>query len=116
MGDSTSPITRANLTTKQKEAANIWDDIDDVMEVLTLARQGKWSWYSNPECKYIGLRIDMRDGHCILTNSEGKRIGLEELRYQSSHRTTGMTWAAAKAMMGSVLSTWQQERIRATKD
>lgn len=41
-----------------------------------------WSWSSNSECKYISIRIDMRDGAFILLNRDGQRISFEQLQYQ----------------------------------
>lgn len=71
---------------------NIWDHVDDVLAILTLARTGKWMWYANPKCKYIGLRIDMRDGGCILTDRDGKRISLQELAAQVHSSGNGPGW------------------------
>lgn len=41
-----------------------------------------WSWARNWNCKYINLRIDMRDGGFILTNDKQQRINLEQLLWQ----------------------------------
>lgn len=69
-------------------AHNSWDDIDDVMAVLEKVRAGKWewSWARNPECKYLDVRIDMRDGGCII-KAKGKRISPRQLQWQYSKET-----------------------------
>lgn len=41
-----------------------------------------WSWARNWDCKYVNIRIDMRDGGFILTNDKGERINLEQLKWQ----------------------------------
>lgn len=42
----------------------------------------RWSWAYNPGCKYVNLRIDMRDGGFVMTNQNGERINLEQLKWQ----------------------------------
>ncbi len=44
-----------------------------------------WSWCQNTRCKYVTLRIDMRDGGFVLTDRDGKRISLKQLQWQVSH-------------------------------
>ena len=41
-----------------------------------------WSWARNFNCKYVNLRIDMRDGGFIFTDDTGQRINLEQLKWQ----------------------------------
>lgn len=76
-----------------------WDCVDDVLAVLELARKGEWEWFGNSKCKYIELRIDMRDGYCILRDREGNRISPDELRRQNCEPTTGMGWAKYREQM-----------------
>lgn len=45
-------------------------------------KEPKWSWAYNHNCKYINLRIDMRDGAFTMTNNEGERINLKQLKWQ----------------------------------
>lgn len=66
-----------------KIAANQWDNINDVMPTIRAARAGKWAWFSNMRCKYIELRIDMRDGGCILRDRDRVRIDPSEFAHQS---------------------------------
>ena len=67
---------------EDKTNNNIWDSIDDVIPIIKASRESKWSWVRNPRCKYIELRIDMRDGGCIIRDRNGTRIDPTELTYQ----------------------------------
>lgn len=100
--------TYPDLTVEQKSAANIWDHVDEVLPVIELARAGKWSPYENMACKYIVLRIDMRDGGCILKNAKGERINPADLRKQY---TAGHQWPAW-ATECHPLADWQKQAIR----
>lgn len=42
----------------------------------------RWCWTSNSRCKYIGIRIDMRDGHGVLFDRDGNCISIEQLQFQ----------------------------------
>lgn len=61
-----------------------WINIDEVMKVIQKSRKHNlsWGWYRNTKCKYISLRVDMRDGHCVLMDREDNVITLEDLQYQ----------------------------------
>lgn len=61
---------------------NEWDNIQDFIKVLQLMREGNWSWTMNTQCKYVDLRVDMRDGGCIIMDREHRRILPEQLAYQ----------------------------------
>ena len=98
-----------DLTLAQKSAANVWDHIDDALAVIELARAGKWSPYENFRCKYIELRIDMRDGGCIIKDQEGNRIDPAELRKQTSGRMHGDPWPTGRMPLGN----WQIETAKA---
>ena len=67
---------------EEKKKANIWDSIEDVVDVIMMSRKREWSWARNHKCKYIDVRIDMRDGGCIIINDKGERIDPKDLRYQ----------------------------------
>jgi hypothetical protein len=54
----------------------IWNQSDE--ESLT----NEWSWSRNWDCKYVDIRFDMRDGGFTVRNREGKRISLEQLKWQ----------------------------------
>lgn len=84
----------AELTLQQKIDANIWDSLADVLPVLKAASKGDWSWMNNGRCKYIELRIDMRDGGCIVRDRDGNRIDIETLKHQK-FEGKGLPWRAA---------------------
>lgn len=83
------------LTLEEKEKSNTWDHLSDFIKVWNAREAGQWQWYENSGCKYVELRIDMRDGGCIIRNRHGKRIMPEELAYQFS------TSRAAAAVTGT---------------
>lgn len=62
---------------------NSWDKLKDVGEAVVEAINDKeWTWIKNWNCKYVSMRVDMRSGHCVLVNKEGKRISIDQLKYQ----------------------------------
>lgn len=98
-----------DLTLEQKRAANVWDHVDDAMAVIELARAGKWSPYENMRCKYIELRIDMRDGGCLIKDKDGNRIDPTQLRKQLSGHMHGNPWPTERRALGD----WQKEAAQA---
>ncbi|HRT59261.1 MAG TPA: hypothetical protein P5038_21750 [Candidatus Paceibacterota bacterium] len=105
---STDEFGAAGLTLKQKQAANVWDHVDDALAVIELARTGRWVWMENPACKYIELRIDMRDGGCLIKDREGNRINPADLRKQLSGEQWE-PWPAERMPLGE----WQKQMARA---
>jgi hypothetical protein len=78
------------MNLNEKIAANQWDHVDDVIRILQLARSGKWSWCENTNFKYINVRIDTRDGGCILMDRNGKRADISDFEKQPyGHGGTG---------------------------
>lgn len=79
---------------------NIWDDnFDEVVDFIKKAsiqidekyeenshtlKKGciDWMWIKNMRCKYISLRIDMRDGTFIILDRDGNRISFDDLKRQ----------------------------------
>ena len=62
-----------------------WIPLENVIEIVKDASRrvhDGWNWYRNTRCKYINVRIDMRDGHCVIQDRHGTPISLEELKYQ----------------------------------
>lgn len=96
-------LAAGDLTLKQKQAANVWDHVDDALAVIELARAGRWSPYENMACKYIELRIDMRDGGCLIRNAAGERIDPADLRKQHSGHMHGEPWPTEPEPLGE----WQ---------
>ena len=56
--------------------------IEEILKILKKVKTYDWLWICNPKCKYINLRIDMRDGHCLLFDREDNPIELKDLQYQ----------------------------------
>lgn len=96
------------MTLEQKRAANVWDHIDDALAVIELARAGKWHWCENFECKYIELRIDMRDGGCLIKDRNGNRIDPADLAKQATGLMHGNPWPTERPKLGE----WQQAAVR----
>jgi hypothetical protein len=105
-------LSAEGLTLKQKQAANVWDHVDDALAVIELARAGKWSPYENMQCKYIELRIDMRDGGCLIRDKDGNRIDVTDLRKQMSGFMHGEPWPTDRPPLGD----WQQRAAKAAAD
>ena len=81
--------TEASHEDKYKIDSNSWNMIEDlakaVMETVKLSRDREWCWVKNWDCKYINLRVDMRDGGAIIVNRAGKRISPDQLKYQYNY-------------------------------
>ena len=84
---------------KSRHENNVWDEnLDQVIAFIKAATApdsekfdengrykpdaNRWSWARNMDCKYVNIRIDMRDGGFILIDSKGKRISLDALKFQ----------------------------------
>lgn len=72
-----------------------WVPLEGIFEVLSKARKGEWTWTNNPDCKYIDLRIDMRDGCAVISDRDGKQITLPKLA-QQAFPSGGMSWDKAR--------------------
>ena len=59
-----------------------WIAFSQITEVVNSSLKGNWDWFRNSRCKYINLRIDMRDGNCLIKDRDEELITLEQLRYQ----------------------------------
>lgn len=88
---------RERLATEATEAAkssadevarlrstNIWHNFSEVVPILKAAQAGKWQWFENTQCKYIELRIDMRDLGCLIMDRDRERITPDMLAKQWS--------------------------------
>ena len=71
-----------NKSLQEKIDMNIWDNLNDFLKVFKRMKQRKWTWSLNPDCKYVDLRIDMRDGGCLIMNRGVKRIDPKDLEFQ----------------------------------
>ena len=74
---------------KLKLKENIWEDQlgDTVTELQKLFQGPHWSWVRNMSCKYVEIKIDMRDGGFILKDQHGKRISLDSVKWQYSRNS-----------------------------
>lgn len=68
---------------------NVWHDrsefdlfVNTIKELSDDTEGNHWSWSRNWNCKYLNLRIDMRDGGFCLMNDKNKRINVEQLKWQ----------------------------------
>lgn len=66
-----------------KMDANQWDHFGDILPTLKAISRGEWYWGANSRCKYIEIRLDTRDGGCILYDRERVRISPEQFAHQS---------------------------------
>ena len=60
-----------------------WHSSNVVFRTIANSKIGKWKWVFNRRCKYITVRIDMRDGKCVIMDRDGKEITPEELEKQN---------------------------------
>lgn len=81
--------TPPDLPATQDIEQQPWTHIEEILPTIKSALAKEWWWMYNPRCKYIHLRIDMRDGGCILQDRNGEKITPDQLRYQ--WRQTPMT-------------------------
>ena len=77
------------MKTKADIESNTWEDKTDLKEVLSLIDKAttagngfSWIWWKNSPCKYVNIRIDMRDGGFVICDRDDKRITLDELKAQ----------------------------------
>jgi hypothetical protein len=80
---------KPDLTAEERNAMNLWDSLADFLATFNRAMlpygdPAKWTWGRNTRCKYVDLRIDMRDGGCIIRDREGRRITPAQLAWQWS--------------------------------
>lgn len=59
-----------------------WVSIDEVIKILEKMKREEWTWMANSKCKYLNLRVDMRDGHCVIRDRNNSPITLDELNFQ----------------------------------
>ncbi len=59
--------------------SNEWISIEEIIEVTS---SKDWTWMKNSRCKYLNIRMDTRDGHCLISDRNNERISLDQLRYQ----------------------------------
>lgn len=72
----------SSIPLEEKIKKNIWDSLEDFLDVVAMVKEGKWRWAYNPKFKYVNLRIDMRDGGCLILDNDGNRVDPKDLRFQ----------------------------------
>ena len=59
------------------------DSFPVVSDIVNTLLRTSWSWTRNYRCKYIEIRIDMRDGKCLIKDRYGKFIETREVVNQT---------------------------------
>lgn len=73
---------------QEKVDRNSWHDREEFdsfiakIKQLSLEDNNDWCWAYNSECKYVDIRIDMRDGGFIVMDRLKRRINLPILEWQ----------------------------------
>lgn len=78
-----------------KMAVNQWDHFGDILPTLKAISRGDWYWGANSRCKYIEIRLDTRDGGCLLFDRERVRISPAQFAHQS-HSVRMEPWPGIK--------------------
>ncbi len=81
-----------------KIGSNTWDHFGDILPTLKAISRGDWYWGANTRCKYIEIRIDTRDGGCILYDSKRVRISPQQFAHQSHDLGKMDPWPAKNAL------------------
>ena len=59
-----------------------WKPLEDVVADVRKVLEEDWEWTSNVRCKYVGIRVDMRDGKAILLDRNYVHLPLKDLQRQ----------------------------------
>lgn len=59
-----------------------WHRLADILPVFDKVRDHDWLWAQNSRCKYVELRIDMRNLSALLKDRDGNYITPDQLLYQ----------------------------------
>lgn len=82
----------------EKMISNTWDHFGDILPTLKAISRGEWYWGANQRCKYIEIRIDTRDGGCLLFDSQRLRISPEQFAHQSYQVGKKAPWPHRNAL------------------
>ncbi|MGX5662196.1 hypothetical protein [Diaphorobacter nitroreducens] len=84
---------------RKKIETNTWDHFGDILPTLKAISRGEWYWGANSRCKYIEIRLDTRDGGCILYDRDRVRISPEQFAFQAGGGVGKMEpWPAKNAL------------------
>ena len=78
------------MNLQKKIDNNIWETLDDFSKIMLIIedmKNEKWFWFKNMQCKYINIRMDMRDGHFMLFDRDDNRIEIKDLERQQPFDT-----------------------------
>lgn len=70
------------MTTDSLIDAPEWLPVLQVIRAIEIAKDSGWDWCKNSTCKYIELRIDMRNDKCLIKDRDGNLIDLQKLLFQ----------------------------------
>lgn len=87
------PVAQPTEDVRKKIQSNTWDHFGAILPTLKAISRGDWYWGANSRCKYIEIRLDTRDGGCILYDRERVRISPEQFSHQS-HPVRMEPWPA----------------------
>lgn len=87
------PVAQPTEDVRKKIQSNTWDHFGAILPTLKAISRGDWYWGANSRCKYIEIRLDTRDGGCILYDRERVRISPEQFAHQS-HPVRMEPWPA----------------------
>lgn len=79
---------------QKKIQSNTWDHFGSILPTLKAISRGDWYWGANSRCKYIEIRLDTRDGGCLLFDRERVRISPEQFAHQSYGGVKMEPWPA----------------------
>lgn len=79
---------------QKKIQSNTWDHFSAILPTLKAISRGDWYWGANSRCKYIEIRLDTRDGGCLLFDRERVRISPEQFAHQSYGGVKMEPWPA----------------------
>ncbi|MFY9460418.1 MAG: hypothetical protein WAP57_11785 [Aquabacterium commune] len=80
---------------QKKIQSNTWDHFGAILPTLKAISRGDWYWGANSRCKYIEIRLDTRDGGCLLFDRERVRISPEQFAHQSHGGVKMEPWPVA---------------------
>lgn len=92
-------VARPSEDVRKKIVTNTWDHFGDILPTLKAISRGEWYWGANSRCKYIEIRLDTRDGGCILYDRDRVRISPEQFAFQAGGGVGKMEpWPAKNAL------------------
>lgn len=85
----------------KKSASNTWNHFGEILPTLKKISRGEWFWGNNSRCKYVEIRLDTRDGGCILYDRDRVRISPEQFAHQIEPVSGFPAWKNVQLETGS---------------